>query len=52
MHLEQITIASDADLIQRKTQGVVRILSKSGQDPRLLIKKTLVHALVHLDMET
>ena len=46
-----ITFASNADHIQRKTQGVVRMLSKSGQDPRLLMKKTLVHALVHLDID-
>eukprot|EP00903_Cladosiphon_okamuranus_P013821 g12863.t1 len=32
-------------------QGVVRMLASSGQDPRLLIKKTLVHALLHLDID-
>ncbi|CAM9128819.1 unnamed protein product [Ectocarpus fasciculatus] len=36
----------------RKTlQGVVRTISKSGQDPRMLKKKALVHALARLDID-
>lgn len=34
----------------RDTQGVIRMLSNSGKDPRLLLKKALVHALAHLDI--
>ncbi|CAM9173603.1 unnamed protein product, partial [Hapterophycus canaliculatus] len=37
--------------VRKTLQGVVKMLFNSGQDPRLLVKKVLVHALAHLNID-